>query len=62
MTLAEQNQIIKDAWTRQLHEKSVELPTDIGNRFSEWVKSIIEVVRSKQQQATAEAAQAAQAQ
>ena len=57
MTLEEQNQIIKDSWTRQLANKQADIPTDIGKRFTDWVKAIIEVVRSKQQTPPEEAAE-----
>lgn len=50
MTLEEQNQIIKDSWTRQLANKQADIPSDIGKRFTDWVKAIIEVVRHKQMQ------------
>lgn len=52
MTLAEQNQIIKDSWTRQIQESGKELPADLGNKFAEWIRNIIEAVRTKQMQQT----------
>ena len=54
MTLEEQNQIIKDSWTRQLANKQADIPDDIGKRFTDWIKAIIEVVRSKQMQSQQE--------
>ena len=54
MTLTEQNQIIKDSWTRQIQESGKELPADIGNKFADWIRNIIEAVRSKQVQQAAQ--------
>ena len=54
MTLTEQNQIIKDSWTRQIQESGKELPEDIGNKFADWIRNIIEAVRSKQVQQAAQ--------
>lgn len=36
MTKEEQNQIIKDAWVRNL-QKEGDIPTDIGQLYENWV-------------------------
>lgn len=36
MTKAEQNQIIKDAWTRAL-QKENDIPTNVGDIYKNWL-------------------------
>ena len=36
MTKEEQNQIIKDAWVRNL-QKKVDIPTDVGTLYKNWL-------------------------
>ena len=40
--------------TLKLQESGKELPADIGNKFAEWIRNIIEAVRSKQMQQAAQ--------
>lgn len=53
MTKEEQNQIIKDAWVRNL-QKETDIPENIGEIYKNWVRSI---VIQASQQLTAEAQQ-----
>lgn len=41
MTKEEQNQIIKDAWVRNL-QKEADIPEDIGNIYKNWVLTKIQ--------------------
>ena len=41
MTKEEQNQIIKDAWVRNL-QKETDIPEDIGNIYRNWVLAKIQ--------------------
>lgn len=40
MTLAEQNQIIRDAWVRNL-QKQGNIPEDLGTIYKNWLKEKI---------------------
>lgn len=55
MTKEEQNQIIKDAWVRNL-QKEGDIPEDIATIYKNWVMSLIQKVSDqlKPQQQDAE--------
>lgn len=40
MTKEEQNQIIKDAWVRNLRKQD-SIPEDIGDLYANWVRNLI---------------------
>lgn len=66
MTKEEQNQIIKDAWVRNL-QKENDIPTDIGQIYENWVLGKIQeaqqqLLQPQQQQEAQEAQQGQQAQ
>lgn len=46
MTKEEQNQIIKDAWVRNL-KKETDIPTDIGQLYENWV--LVKIQEAQQQ-------------
>lgn len=46
MTKEEQNQIIKDAWVRNL-QKENDIPTDIGQLYENWV--LVKIQEAQQQ-------------
>lgn len=49
MTKQEQNQIIKDAWTRNL-QKGTDIPENIGTIYRNWVQTKIQQVSAQLQQ------------
>lgn len=61
MTKEEQNQIIKDAWVRNL-QKSVNIPENIGNVYKNWllgkIKQASQQMMQSQQQAQQQPQQA----
>lgn len=65
MTKEEQNQIIKDAWVRNL-QKENDIPTDIGQIYENWVLGKIQEAQQQllqpQQQQEAQQGQEAQGQ
>jgi len=50
MTKEEQNQIIKDAWVRNL-QKKVDIPEDIGNIYKNWLLGKIKQASQQMMQA-----------
>lgn len=65
MTKEAQNQIIKDAWVRNL-QKNNDIPKDIGNLYTNWLRGVImnamQQQTAKQQQAASSQQQASQEQ
>lgn len=49
MTKEQQNQIIKDAWVRNL-QKENDIPSDIGNIYKNWLLSKINEASAQLQQ------------
>lgn len=60
MTKEEQNQIIKDAWVRNLR-KETDIPENIGNIYKNWVIGKVKAANSQLQE-PAQPAQPAQQQ
>lgn len=48
MTKEEQNQIIKDTWTRNL-QKETSIPDDIGETYKNWVRGLIQQASAQMQ-------------
>ena len=49
MTKEEQNQIIKDAWVRNLRKEN-DIPEDIGGLYVNWVRNMIAQASAQLQQ------------
>lgn len=49
LTKEQQNQIIKDAWVRNL-QKEDDIPSDIGNIYRNWLQSKINEASAQLQQ------------
>lgn len=49
LTKEQQNQIIKDAWVRNL-QKEDDIPSDIGNIYKNWLQSKINEASAQLQQ------------
>ena len=49
MTKEEQNQIIKDAWVRNLRKEN-DIPNDIGNIYKNWVIGKVKAASSQLQE------------
>lgn len=60
MTKEEQNQVIKDAWVRNLR-KETDIPENIGNIYKNWVISKVKSASAQLQEPIQQPEQAEQA-
>lgn len=59
MTKEERNQIIKDAWVRNLQKKT-DIPEDIGETYKLWLRGLIEQATNQLKSEQAQTAQSEQ--